>query len=211
MTTIDLSRAQETAIKRGQEAWKRHKQDATWLDWLLVGEALTIGRIEAMANAYTNQPIGAKYNAEFGEWLKRHQFDDIDKSTRSLIMSVMEHRGAIEQWRSTLPTNLRLTLNHPKSVLRRWRAATQVTKDEKKQKKSPMAVMKEANAELQEKVHVLEKQVDDGGNLWKPADTAREISRVLIEALIRLTPTKAKEVMSLTRKGLEARWERDLT
>ena len=29
----------DTYIKRGQEAWRRHKDDATWTDWLAIGEA----------------------------------------------------------------------------------------------------------------------------------------------------------------------------
>ena len=40
----------ETHIRRGQEAWQRHiqKGDATWNDWMAIGDALLIGREDAL-------------------------------------------------------------------------------------------------------------------------------------------------------------------
>ena len=75
----------ETHIKQGQESWQRHihKGDATWNDWMAIGAALLIGRQDAMAAAETEQPIGSRYNSEFGSWLARHHFDNIDKGDRS--------------------------------------------------------------------------------------------------------------------------------
>src|SRR5258708_11242361 len=78
----------ETHIKRGQESWQRHihKGDATWNDWMAIGAALLIGRQEAMAATETEQPIGSRYNSEFGSWLARHHFDNIDKGDRSRLI-----------------------------------------------------------------------------------------------------------------------------
>jgi hypothetical protein len=50
---------------------------------MAIGAALLIGRQDAMAAAETEQPIGSRYNSEFGSWLARHHFDNIDKGDRS--------------------------------------------------------------------------------------------------------------------------------
>jgi hypothetical protein len=209
--TVGLTRSQEdkreTYIRRGQDAWKRHKSDATWTDWVAIGEAHMLLRQEAMSTAHTNQPVGSRYNADFGDLLRRHGFDDMDKADRARLFEVMEHQAAIEQWRATLPQTTRLRINHPSTVLRRWKAATQVpAATDQPKKPSAMAVLKEQNVELQEKLHRLES--DDGGNLWRPGDTAKNIASVLGEHLLRLSPAKATEVLNQTRVWLQGRWDK---
>jgi hypothetical protein len=105
------------------------KADATWADWMAIADAHMIGREDAMHAAGTNQPIGSRYNAEFGEWLRKTGFDDMDKGDRRRLFEVMEHRGEIEAWRATLPSNIRLRINHPSTVLRKWRASTSPRKE----------------------------------------------------------------------------------
>src|SRR5207247_9919507 len=90
-------------IKRGQEAWARHKADATWYDWLAIGEAISIGRTEAMQEAETNQPQGKGYNKAFSAWLKDNGFDGLDGSDRKRLLDVLDHRVEIEEWRGTAP------------------------------------------------------------------------------------------------------------
>jgi hypothetical protein len=114
--------------RAGQAAWKRLKKGATWTDWMQVGEALMAGRTLAMNAAQTNRPEGKGYNQLFSQWLIRYGLSEIDKSARAKIFIVMAHRGEIEDFRSGLPSNLRLELNHPVTVLRRWQAATKITK-----------------------------------------------------------------------------------
>jgi hypothetical protein len=162
----------DTCIKRGQEAWKRHKGDATWLDWLAIGEALSIGRQEAMANADTNRPIGSRYNAAFGEWLARHHFDDIDKGDRSRLFDVMDNLPAIEGWRATLTQTERLRLNHPNSVLRKWKAATVVKppKEPKPTLRDSVANLSEENAAKDQRIAELEARVQE-------AEATREAPR----------------------------------
>jgi hypothetical protein len=122
----------ETYIRRGQEAWKRHKADATWLDWMSIGEAITIGRHEAMMEAGKNRPEGSAYNKAFGAWLKAHAFDDLDPSDRKRLLDCCDHRVAIEQWRATKLTGpQRRKLNHPSSVWRRWKADTEMPAEKK--------------------------------------------------------------------------------
>jgi hypothetical protein len=56
----------------------------------------------------------------FAEWLQRYKLDDMDKGNRARLFEVMDNLPMIEQWRQTLPSNLRLALNHPNAVLRRF-------------------------------------------------------------------------------------------
>jgi hypothetical protein len=146
----------ETHIRRGQEAWQRHiqKGDATWNDWMAIGDALLIGRQDAMAAAETNQPIGSRYNSKFGSWLARHRFDTIDKNDRSHLIEVIDNRPAIEAWRATLTLTVRLRLSHPSSVLRKWKLGTE-SKERKPTLRESIANLSEDNTKLTREVEEL--------------------------------------------------------
>jgi hypothetical protein len=214
----DFTRGQQADrdnhIKRGQEAWKRHKNDATWLDWLAIGGALSIGRQDAMAAASTNRPSGSAYNAAFGEWLERHGFHEIDKGDRSRLFDVMDNLPAIEQWRGTLASTLRLRLNHPNSVLRKWKAAT-VVKPPKKPKptlRDSVANLSEENAVKDQRITELEARVeeaeaardsseDEDIDLIDLTDDAEMIASALMEKLN--DDAKARAVARAILKTLE--------
>jgi hypothetical protein len=100
-----------------------------------------------MREACTNEPTGRRYNQIFGEWLTRHGFDDIDKGDRSRLFEVMENLDEIEGWLATLPTTNRLRLNHPATVLRKWRAKTQTST--RSRKPSPKAAHRSAALQVQ--------------------------------------------------------------
>ena len=110
--------------RAGQAAWKRLQTCKSWSDWMAVGEALLAGRTLAMKAAETNRPEGKAYNQIFSQWLAHYRLNEIDKSARAKLLFVMEHRGEIEDFRAGLPINVRMELNHPVSVLRRWQAET---------------------------------------------------------------------------------------
>jgi hypothetical protein len=140
----------DAIIQRGQDAWNRHKTDATWNGWLAIGAALAIGRADAMVAANTNQPQGTRYRREFGSWLAHHHFDDIDKGDRHRLFAVMDNRAAIEAWLATLTLTERLRLNHPNSVWRKWQAATKGPKRKpaKPTLRDQIVVLKEENTDL---------------------------------------------------------------
>jgi hypothetical protein len=73
----------EQRVQNGQEAWSRLTNCQAWTDWLLVAEALDVGRTEAMQAAHTNKPEGRRYNEEYGDWLEANRFDCVNKTTRS--------------------------------------------------------------------------------------------------------------------------------
>ena len=112
--------------KAGTAAWKQIKK--TWGHWMIVGEALQAGRTWAMESAKTNRPEGRGYNEQFNQYLTRYKLNEIDKTARSKLLYIMEHRPMFEQFRDTLTAEERHRLNNPVAMVRRWQAATRVTK-----------------------------------------------------------------------------------
>jgi hypothetical protein len=160
----------ENYIKRGQEAWRRHKDNATWSDWLAIGQALSIGRQDAMAAAGTNQPVGSRYNAVFGDWLVRHGFDDIDKSDRHRLTEVMDNLPAVEAWRATLDQTARLRLTHPSTILRKWRAAAVV-----KVPREPKPTLRDSVASLSEESAAKDQRIAELMAHVTELEAAREV------------------------------------
>jgi hypothetical protein len=156
-TTRLVMEDRETRVRRGQEAWQRHiqKGDATWDDWMAIGDALLIGRQDAMVAAKTKQPIGSRYNSKFGRWLARHHFDNIDKGDRRRLIEVIENRPAIEAWRETLTQTVRLRLSHPSSVLQKWKAGTEGKEPKPRTLRDSVANLSEDNAKLKREVEEL--------------------------------------------------------
>jgi hypothetical protein len=116
--------------RQGTAAWARLKKDKNWNDWIKVGEALLVGREWAMNQASTNRPEGKAYNMAFGEWMITYKLGDMDKGDRSRLFEVMDALPMIEEWRHTLPMTIRLKLNHPSTVLRKWKSAFETDKEE---------------------------------------------------------------------------------
>jgi hypothetical protein len=83
-----------------------------------------VGKRHALRVTGANAAWGQNYSREFGAWIKKHGFERMPASTRSVAIELHENAPAIEQWRSTLPEKQRRRLVHPLSNVRRWRAAT---------------------------------------------------------------------------------------
>ncbi len=110
--------------------------------------------------AETEQPIGSRYNSEFGSWLARHHFDNIDKGDRSRLIEVIDNLPAIEAWRATLTQTACLRLDHPSSILRKWKAATKV-KEPQPTLRDIVADLSEDNAKLKREVEELRARLDE--------------------------------------------------
>jgi hypothetical protein len=180
-------------VRRGQEAWSRlaTREKHTWEDWILVGEALRVGRHQAMRQAGTNTPSGKRYNGIFGEWLQETGFDAVDKGARSRLFDCLENLDQINNWRDALPFGRRLELNHPNTVFRTWRSAT--TRD-KTTALSPMAALKAEIVRLEEANDRLQRAGDD---LFARKDSAADIARVLADRLLLLSPAKARQIIDM--------------
>jgi len=123
MPHINLDQDSQTIVTRGREAWKSLRADETFEKWVAIGRAIEAGRAGIMRFLNTNQSRGRVWSETFGQWLRENEFDQIDKGVRSRLQTCLDNLPAIEAWRQTLGLTLRLQLNHPNAVLRRWQAA----------------------------------------------------------------------------------------
>lgn len=121
---------EQATVLCGQEAWHRLRHAHTWEDWRHVGAALLIGRSGAMREAGVNRPVGRRYNAVVAAWLKKFRFGNLDKADRSRLFAVMDRLQEIETWRATLAPTERLRLNHPSTILRKWKSANAISRNQ---------------------------------------------------------------------------------
>jgi hypothetical protein len=116
-------------IKHGQAAWARLASNHEWGDWCDVAAALAEIRSRALRKAQTNRPQGRRYREAMGPWLRCYGFDRVDKSTRSRLLECFDNLDGINSWRSTLPLERQLELNHPRIVLTHWKRRLRPTGD----------------------------------------------------------------------------------
>jgi hypothetical protein len=128
MQTVKLDTDTQTIVSRGREAWHTLKSDETWEKWIAIGRAIEAGKTAIMRFLNTNQAKGRVWSETFGQWLRENDFDQIDKGVRSRLQTCLDDLPAIEAWRQTLGLTLRLQLNHPNAVLRRFQASRQAPK-----------------------------------------------------------------------------------
>ena len=191
----------ELKVRLGQEAMARQRR--RWEDFMIIAEALDVGRAEVMRDLHTNQPTGRRYEKARGEWLVANGFKDIDKGARCRLLECLRHREQIERWRALLTDSERFKLNHPDAVLRKWKAATAIPDPNATPKPSPYAQLKDAHAELIEENHRLQHRIEAAdGDLWKATDTASDIAGVMIAAL---SPAKAERTAREILKKLKER------
>jgi hypothetical protein len=197
----------QTTLRRGQEAWHRLKKGSTFEDWTQVGAAHVLGRTAAMREAHVNKPEGRNYNAAFGRWQKQCGFEDLDKAARSRLFEMMDHVAEIEAWRATLTVTQRLDLNHPTSVVRRWKAATAKPKEADERRSSPVQKLKDTIVDLQEQNDRMQREIDDGGgDLWAPEDRPRDIAKIILSKLTKAKAEKvAREILAALKEAKSPR------
>ena len=104
-------------------AWAAVGAARSFESWKTIGAALSVGKRHALRVTGADRAWGRNYSREFGEWMKRHGFATMPKSTRSVAIELAENIKAVEQWRSTLPEKQRKRLVHPLSNVARWKAS----------------------------------------------------------------------------------------
>jgi hypothetical protein len=202
MPTVKLDHDTETVVSRGREAWKTLRQDETWEKWVAIGRAIEAGKTAIMRFLNTNQSKGRVWSQTFGAWLAENGFDEIDKGVRSRLQTCLNDLPAIEAWRQTLGLTLRLQLNHPNAVLRRWQASRQTAPrgghgnsgGPGNRKDAEIARLQEELDAAQRELRQLKKGRDDlsEGRDWTWHDTPEDIAA----AMLRLYPDKAKRLGS---------------
>jgi hypothetical protein len=93
LSQLNPSRVSEI-VRLGQEAMARKR---AWDDWLVIAEALQIGRAEIMHELHTNDPHGRRYEKAMSNWLIAHSFKEIDKGTRKRLLDCLKHKIEIEK------------------------------------------------------------------------------------------------------------------
>jgi hypothetical protein len=123
-----MSSATHDAVSDGVAALSRlrERERTSWADWITVGRALIIGRAVSLRTAETNKPLGSRYNAAMGKWLREHDLDGITNQERYRALLVLENLPAISAWRDGLDEAKRMRLNHPNAVWQAWRRDTSV-------------------------------------------------------------------------------------
>jgi hypothetical protein len=183
--------------KAAEEAALRIKRGDHWLDWVAVGDGLTVGRLRSMRRAGTNQPVGAAYNRAFGLWLDEHKWArELNKATRNHAMWIIDHRDEIERWRETLAKNQRDRINHPTTMKRAFEAANKdKDKDKTPKEKSETAAQKMAREidRLEKENDTLRKRVETGSLFDIGKDTADAIISVMTDSMV-ITENKATKI-----------------
>jgi hypothetical protein len=172
----------EAKLERDADAaLDRIQRGQSWDDWMKIAELFSHGSKTSMLHAHTNERAGKGYNLAFAAWLDAHpKMRAIDKATRNHCLQCYDNFHEITAWRAKLGQNQREAINHPKTVLQRWRKE-QAGEGEKVARKAS------AKEELNEKVAVLEadnaklrKKLDDGGeNIFALSDSASQIAMAL--------------------------------
>ena len=168
--------------READEAIDRIEKGQSWLDWLKIGELFVHGRNVAMLRGHTNKPEGKGYNLCFAGWMDAHpKLRKIDKATRNHCMQCFDLREEIGSWRATLGQNQRDTINHPTTVLRRFRAAQKENAGEAAMRKqSKTAELQEKLAEFERENMKLRDKIEKGGeNIFAMSDTARNIAMAI--------------------------------
>jgi hypothetical protein len=98
-----------------------HLQRNHWSHWVAVIRALAVLRTQALNEARTNRPQGARYRAAIARRLRIYGFDQLDKSDRCRLLKCANHLEDLDAWRSSQPIERQAGLNHPYVVLSTWK------------------------------------------------------------------------------------------
>jgi hypothetical protein len=197
MQHINLDHDSQTIVTRGREAWRSLRADETFEKWVAIGRAIEAGRTAIMRFLNTNQSKGRVWSETFGQWLRENEFDQIDKGVRSRLQTCLDHLPEIEAWRQTLGLTLRLQLNHPNAVLRRWQAARAAPKapgssPAPNRKDMEIVRLQEELDAANKKLRAIGRENVTEGRDWTWHDRVDDIAA----AMLRTHPDKAKRLGS---------------
>lgn len=168
--------------READEALDRIERGQSWTDWKKVAELFAHGRKLAMLRGHTNKPEGKGYNLAYSAWMDAHpKLRRIDKATRNHCLQCNDAIEAIDRWRATLGDNQRQTINHPTTVLRRFRASERDgAADGAVKKTSRQAELNEKLSLFEAENKALREKIDKSGeNLFALSDTAKHIAMAL--------------------------------
>jgi hypothetical protein len=190
LSQLNPSAALSDKVRLGQEAMARQRR--RFDDWLVIGEALDIGRSAVLRDIHSNQVSGPRFEKAMGAWLVANGFKEIDKGTRCRLLECLKHRKEIEQWRISLTDDERFRYNHPDVVLKKWKQSISVSAPNTPPKPSAVAKLKQSIIGLEEENARMRREIEHGGgDLWCRTDRPADIARVMLDTL---GATKAESV-----------------
>jgi hypothetical protein len=109
--------------RRAGDAWQHLKAAArqTWGEYLIIGEAMAAARTALMHVLRINNPQGPRYRKAWNSWLCDHGLDDMSKSTRSLLLKLINHRAEVDEMMAGWSDAERADRNSPSAVYRYWK------------------------------------------------------------------------------------------
>ena len=190
--------------REAAEAAARIRDNVSWDDWLKIGAFLVIGRNKAMMKAGTNEPVGARYNKAFGEWMDERQWlRDIDKATRIHAMWCSDHVPELKTIRENMGQTMRERSNHPTVMRRKWDKLQREGEKAPGERKEPKAkqLEREIEAIAAERDKWRHKAEKDGSLFDLRNDSAKTIAQVMFQ---HMSAPRIREVV----KALQSESER---
>ena len=115
-----INKRQEMALREADEALERisNRKRMDWIDWVRVGEGLSVGRTLALLWSNSNQPSGRRYAETFAAFMAERKLcpPRINKDDRAALLKIMDRKGEVTAWRARLPDAVQYDLNNPRVV-----------------------------------------------------------------------------------------------
>jgi hypothetical protein len=178
-----LTEEQRGCLELGNESMRVLKRGETIERWLNVGLAVRELQRLAMEYAQTKEPVGPAYRACW-EALSRHtpHLADMDKTNRSHALWMANNWDDVKRWLDTLAVNVRLELNHPRAVRRRYESPH---KDEKDQEPTTRIKLQDQIVRLTEELDAARKLKTSG--VMPPGMSADDFAQLIADRMATVT------------------------
>jgi len=130
----------------------------------------------------------------------------LNKTRASRLLAILDHIAEVEAWRATLTEKQRFEWASPEAVSRHCLVFAKPKPDADDRPPSPMAQLKQANYDLQERVHELE-QREDGDTFNAKTSSPRQIALALygqLEPYRGKAEKVAQELLALIKEHSQA-------
>jgi hypothetical protein len=106
---------QDAIVSEGRAALERIEEHGRKLfaDYVLVGDALVVGRSECLKLSGGNSIQSPVYRTHFRRWIDAQGFGSMDGGARDDAMWLAEHKTEVTRWRDGLSEAARRNCNHP--------------------------------------------------------------------------------------------------
>jgi hypothetical protein len=203
-----LSEDRRALIEAGDAAVRWLRRGDSLERWREAGIAANELQAAAMEAAQTNVPFGRRYTAAWGELsAQAPHLRGLDKASRAHAIWLAANWEVVNTWLRTLAVNVRMAMNHPSAIRRRYDAAHRVPVD--KPAARPRHDMRAQIIKLQEELELLRKR--QGGEFLPRSVTPAKVSDLMFEShdaawVRRLVKTLGERLAAEEQQGaIEAR------